>query len=752
LTSDIRLQTMIRTKPKALTLSGAFTLGRSLLPAFGPTRIGLLFSSSGATTIIEAGLLEASLLAIEHCNSELGTSFEPLVVDIRSDPATAARAAYDLNSRGAKVLVGCYTSACRKAVLPVLEETGISLVYPTIYEGEEVHPRVFYFGAVPNQTVEPLLSWTTAHLSSDLVFVGSDYVYPRSVNRQARSFVEALGGRILHDEYLPLGSEEFTPFFQKIREFHSPCPPVIFSTLVGRSVPAFYRQHRRTGLQGAIVSPITSEVELSCMGPEAAAGHYFTDGHLENPGLAPHDGFAAAYRRRFGEKPVNGMMAAVYQAILLLGRYARAPGRRRGPGARAHDEAVAGLRAPQHHTPSGRVVLDPRSQHAWMWTRVARVGNGGGIETLWTSPGPTPPRPLGDGRAEPLIAFRPIAGTEPGGVFGDLIGTSESFSACLRMARIAAQTSSPVLLVGETGTGKELFARCIHRSSSRSQGPFVAVNCAAMPAELIESELFGYAPGAFTGARREGRKGKFELAEGGTLFLDEIAELPLELQAVLLRALQEKTIVPVGASREIDIDVRIIAATNRDVAPEREPSSVLRSDLYFRLNVFRIDIPPLRSRPEDVPAIAEVVLGRLNRAHRRQVSMTPAALVAVTRYGWPGNVRELENALERAFHVCGEGPLDEIHLPAALLAPPRVALVRPDACSPEAMDVASPLPAHGPGGGERFDQEKQVISRAILSSGHNMSRASRLLGISRSTLYRRLRALNIVVPDPYGPR
>ncbi len=338
--------------------------------------------------------------------------------------------------------------------------------------------------------------------------------------------------------------------------------------------------------------------------------------------------------------------------------------------------------------------------------------------------------------------------------FGELIGRNEAFSQCLRMARIAARTSAPVLLTGETGTGKELFARSIHRASRRSEGPFVAVNCAAMPAELIESELFGYAPGAFTGARREGRKGKFELAAHGTLFLDEITELSLELQAVLLRALQEKKIVPLGSSREIEIDVRVIAATNRDVAPELETSSVLRSDLYFRLNVFRIDIPPLRKRPEDLPRLTEAVLARLNRLNGRQLTMTREAMAAVTRYGWPGNVRELENVIERAFHMCGDGSaLDVGHLPAVVAAasPGAAAGASAPAPSSEATLPPSPPPP-GVKDEARFDDEKQVISKAILTSGHNMSRASRVLGISRSTLYRRLKALNIVVPDLYAPR
>jgi DNA-binding NtrC family response regulator/ABC-type branched-subunit amino acid transport system substrate-binding protein len=725
------------------------------LPVSGQTRVGLLYSSSGATAIPESGLLEASLLAIDRCNVELGTGFEPLVADIRSDPATAAHAAHELRSQGAKVLIGCYTSACRKAVIPVLEESGVSLVYPTVYEGEEVHPRVFYFGAVPNQTVDPLLSWTVSHLSRDFVFVGSDYIYPRSVNRQARGFVEALGGRILHDEYFPLGCEDFTLFFQ--RSLRSRPSPAIFSTLVGKSIPAFYRQHREQGLRSTIVSPITSEVEFGCVGIDAAAGHYFADGHLESPDAPPRDGFSSQYQRRFGDRPVNGMMAAVYEAIMLLGRYFLNARTRGSAGDKALGNPVAQLRAPHHETPNGRIVLDPRSQHAWLWTRVARVGRRGKIETVWTSPGPTPPRPLGDRpwEAAPGTVRVPSVGVSDDDAFREVVGRSDALALCVRTARIAARTSAPVLLTGETGTGKELFARSIHLASDRKSGPFIAVNCAAMPAQLIESELFGYAPGAFTGARREGRKGKFELAAHGTLFLDEITEMPFEFQAVLLRALQEKAIVQVGGGREIEVDVRVIAATNRDIAPEREASSVLRSDLYFRLNVFRVDIPPLRRRPEDIPLFVEAALSRFNSRYGRCLSVTHDALVALMRYGWPGNVRELENLIERAFHLCTDGTeIDLHHLPAI------VASASSDESSGTGASPSGILDAHAqatkaflsPQVDAVVAQEKLAISRAIVTSGHNMSRASRILGISRSKLYRRLKSLSIAVPDQFAPR
>ena len=723
------------------------------------TRIGLLFSSSGATSIPESGLLAASLLGIERCNADLGTRFEPLVSDIQSDPAAAARAAHALvRDHQADILIGCYTSACRKAVIPVLEETGSSLVYPTIYEGEEAHPRIFYFGAVPNQQVEPLLSWTISHLSKDFVLVGSDYIYPRSVSRQVRTYVEAAGGRVLHEVYFPLGCEDFHSFLEGMRVLRGRSPPVVFSTLVGRSIPAFYTQHLGAGLRSTIVSPITSEVEVSSMGIAAAAGHYFADGHLEDPVAAARDGFAAEYRRRFGDKPINGMMGAVYDAILLLGRSIRKAGAN-GSGRELQRRMGVVLRAPFHETLHGKIALDVRNQHAWLWTRVARVSRTGAVETLWTSPGPMPPRPLGERPWGTLAVTAEDGAARPApDAFSALVGRSESFLQCVRMARVAARTSAPVLLMGETGTGKELFAHAIHDASSRAKGAFVAINCGAIPRDLIASELFGYAPGAFTGAQREGRKGKFELADGGTLFLDEITEMPFELQAALLRALQEKKISPIGSSRDVDIDIRVIAATNRAIAPELEASSGFRPDLYFRLNVFRIDLPPLRNRPEDIPQLVHAVLGRLNEVNGRHLTITRDAMAALIQYGWPGNVRELENALERAFHVAIDGArIELVHLPAVVVAGsaaplPAAGIPVPGAASGRERPASSPESASTGWDDVGADQEKQVISRAILSSGYNMSRASRVLGVSRSTLYRRMKALHIVVPDLYAPR
>lgn len=240
--------------------------------------------------------------------------------------------------------------------------------------------------------------------------------------------------------------------------------------------------------------------------------------------------------------------------------------------------------------------------------------------------------------------------------FGDLIGQSPSLQAVTRQIELVAPTNSAVLILGESGTGKEVVAREIHRHSQRSERPLIKVNCAAVPRELYESEFFGHAKGAFTGALRD-RAGRFELADGGTLFLDEIGEIPLDLQAKLLRVLQEGEIERIGEERTRRINVRVIAATNRNLRAEAEAGR-FRQDLFYRLSVFPMELPPLRKRVEDIPLLAEHFLARFSRQlGRRTPRLTLANVQELQRYDWPGNVRELQHALERACIVSTDGKL-----------------------------------------------------------------------------------------------
>ena len=298
-----------------------------------------------------------------------------------------------------------------------------------------------------------------------------------------------------------------------------------------------------------------------------------------------------------------------------------------------------------------------------------------------------------------------------------------------RQARRAAQTGATVLLLGETGTGKELLAHAIHAGSARADRPFIGVNLAAVPETLLEAEFFGVAPGAYTGAERKGRDGKFRLADGGTMFLDEVGDMPIALQAKLLRALQEQEIEPLGSNTVIKVDARVIAATSRDlralVADGR-----FREDLYYRLNVLPIRLPALRERFGDLEALAESLLeGIAVRTGMPQRELAPSALAVLASHRWPGNVRELRNVLEQAAMLTDNARLSGEDFAAILLR----AGERIDA--PVPAQTLRPLPQL------IAELERSSIESALAATGGNKVSAAKMLGISRATLYERLAAL-----------
>ncbi|WP_147802747.1 sigma 54-interacting transcriptional regulator [Alkalicoccus halolimnae] len=304
--------------------------------------------------------------------------------------------------------------------------------------------------------------------------------------------------------------------------------------------------------------------------------------------------------------------------------------------------------------------------------------------------------------------------------FEQLIGRSRTWEKTKHLARQAAETDSNVLLQGESGTGKELFAHAIHNAGVRSPGPFVKVNCAAIPRDLIESELFGYVEGSFTGAKRGGKKGKFEAAEGGTIFLDEIGELPIHMQVKLLRVLQEREIERIGATGAKPVNIRVIAATNRDLEQMIEDGD-FRLDLYYRLNVFTILIPPLHSRKEDIdvllPYFLRKVAGRLGKP---VPSVDPEAMPYFHSYSWPGNTRELENVIERTVNVLKNGrSISSSDLPPKLFRKKNVK---------EPRVLSETL----------FEAEQKAVNEALLYTNGNKSKAAKLLGISRTALYEKI--------------
>ncbi|GIW71292.1 MAG: acetoacetate metabolism regulatory protein AtoC [Planctomycetota bacterium] len=330
----------------------------------------------------------------------------------------------------------------------------------------------------------------------------------------------------------------------------------------------------------------------------------------------------------------------------------------------------------------------------------------------------------------------------------DLVGDAPAIREALEWVRRVAPTESTVLIQGESGTGKELVARMCHWYSARAEAPFITVNCGAFPEALLESELFGHARGAFTGAVAD-KKGLLEVADGGTFFLDEIGELPLATQVKLLRVLEERRFYPVGGTQPVRVDVRFVCATNRDLAEEVRQGR-FRGDLFYRLNVIPITLPPLRERAEDIPLLAGYFVRKhAARAGRTIESIAPAVLDRLVRYPWPGNVRELENAIQRAI-VLGRGPvLDQVVLPEV----PAAAPAPPAAASPHRMPAAPPPSAAGtmpelPEQGLDLEAtlrgiERHYLEAALSRTGGNLTRAAELLGISFRSIRYKVRKLGL---------
>jgi DNA-binding NtrC family response regulator len=307
--------------------------------------------------------------------------------------------------------------------------------------------------------------------------------------------------------------------------------------------------------------------------------------------------------------------------------------------------------------------------------------------------------------------------------FENMVSLSPAMEPILERARLAAGSEAPVLLLGETGTGKELLARAIHGASSRARKPFVAVNCGALPRELAESELFGFRKGAFTGAYADA-PGLFSAASGGTIFLDEIGEMPKDIQVKMLRVLQEGELRPVGSTRPVQVDFRVIAATNRGLTELR--AGLMREDLYFRIATVVLEVPALRVRPEDILILAQHFAGRVSRRCDREISLSRSALELLLAYSFPGNVRELENLVESASAVSADNPqiITDKDLRPLLGASAPATLNLTESLSMEKM-------------------ERLTIQRALRVSAGNRTKAASLLGISRDTLYRKLRQYEV---------
>src|SRR5450432_4077674 len=319
-----------------------------------------------------------------------------------------------------------------------------------------------------------------------------------------------------------------------------------------------------------------------------------------------------------------------------------------------------------------------------------------------------------------------------------LIGESSAIKTIYAVVEKVANTPSTVLITGESGTGKELIARALHENSSRHGGPFIKINCAAIPKTLIESELFGYEKGAFTGAVGA-KPGRFELAHAGTLFLDEIGEIPIEMQVKLLRVLQESEFERVGGLKTIKVDVRLVTATNRDLL-EEIAAGTFREDLFYRLNVVPIQIPPLRERREDIPLLAEHFIAKFNERLKKQiVAISPEAVERLVVYNWPGNIRELENVMERTILFCDGPEIRVSDLPPEIVgvAVPASAATTEEGPRPAAGSLKEAVRA------ETERVERELIQRALDATGGNVTQAARKLKISRKSLQTKMKELGL---------
>ena len=332
-----------------------------------------------------------------------------------------------------------------------------------------------------------------------------------------------------------------------------------------------------------------------------------------------------------------------------------------------------------------------------------------------------------------------------------LVGQAPAIRQIYGVVEKVASTPSTVLITGESGTGKELIARALHENSSRHGGPFIKINCAAIPKTLMESELFGYEKGAFTGATSS-KPGRFELADGGTLFLDEIGEIPVEMQVKLLRAIQESEFERVGGIKTLKVDVRLITATNRDLEREIREGN-FREDLFYRLNVVPLDIPPLRDRDEDIPLLVDHIITKFNERLKKRVrGISDEAMRLLRSHGWPGNIRELENVLERTILFCSGDTIEVSDLPAELRSA-EAAAVRGRTPTGELAAANAAASAAGEGGAtgslkemvraETSRVERELIARALDETGGNVTQAAKLLKISRKSLQMKMKEFGL---------
>lgn len=683
------------------------------------TKIGLLFSLTGTTAMTERGQYQAAEFAIHQFNARNKTQFLPVISDIASDPAICRKEAEKLASQGVKIFVGCYTSSCRKAILPILEKYDCFLVYPTLYEGRECHSNVFYTGEVPNQQIHTLLDFLFFYYGKNVYCIGNDYVYPRETNQQVKRYVQDKGGEVCGEQYVPFGHQSFFHIFQDIKRKK---PDAILSTLVGESIIPFYQTYCEAGLSPdeiPIASPITKETEVSRMGKKFAVGHYSAGSYFQSLDNEANQSFVNEFHRFTGV--MSAISSVMFNTFLGISLALQAMEKTKSDDFRTIFYEMKGNRL---NTACGPIVVEENYHHLTRNSRIGRAQQDGQFEIVWDSDADIEPKPFMEKIPEKqrTLDVSKKRETQPPVFYqvGDVQTKDAAFAKELEVARLATNSSVNVLITGETGTGKEIIAKTIHSLSNRRYKPFISLNAGAIPRDIMTSELFGHIEGAFSGSRKGGNLGKFEAADGGTLFLDEIGEMPPELQVALLRVIENQTFHRIGSTEEQKVDVRIIAATNRNLQ-EEIAYNTFRSDLYYRLNVLSIKIPPLRQRVHDMKNLIYGFLHEFKEKHGLpELLLEEEALSTLMSHPWPGNVRELRNVLERASLLSGDsGRISINHLPQDLHKS-----VWPEHLVEEKLKTLA-------------EMERDMIERA-LTEAPSVKEAAAILGVSRSTLYRKM--------------
>ncbi|MFB4165116.1 transporter substrate-binding protein [Alteribacillus sp. JSM 102045] len=772
-------------------------------------KIGVLFSLTGTTSITEKGQYQAAMFALQEHNRRVKATndlVEFIIRDIASDPDETINQAQKLIDEGVKVFIGTYTSACRKALLQLLEKHDCILMYPALYEGHETHPNLFYTGEVPNQQVYTLLKYIKKYFGPKIYLIGNEYIYPHATNQEVKKYWDYLGGEIVGDTYVPFGHTHYTDIFQDIQKKSA---DTIFSTLVGESVVYFYRTFKNMGFHPKslpIFSPITKETEIQAIGSRYAKGHFSGGSYFQSLDLRENHIFIERFQKQFGSSQViSSVMFNTYlgtkmviETLVSCQKFERT--------------SFLDSMCDQHFsTPTGMVKVEKENHHISRPIRIGQINDQGQFNIVWDSKKLISAKPyetktsylkkepetvqwekvfkdllhhnkeeavllineldevlyannlannrfnfregqmwsipniekgnkdynvkvkyLDANKVFKMVVLEPKTGRASVNQqeltsFGMIRTYNSAYKQQLLVAEAASQSEANVLILGETGSGKEVVAQAIHSNSSRKEGPFIPVNAGAIPRDLITSELFGFVAGAFTGAKKEGKAGKFEIAHGGTLFLDEIGDMPLDLQVSLLRVLETKKVIRLGDHKERKVDVRIIAATNRNLQEEIAYQGTFRSDLYYRLNVMAINLPPLRERLEDIKLlIAEFIKALLDQYKTGPSDVTASLFNHLRSYSWPGNIRELRNIIERSFLLArnrGDAMMNVKHLP-------------------DDMQIKQPLPESE----ESLlleEVEKKTIKKA-LHSASSVSQAAQLLGVSRSTLYRKMKQYYLV--------